>query len=500
MRFTLFVRLMLVIAFIATLAAPVMASQNEQLVAPILVVNTSFLNVRTGPSANFGVLTTVVGGTELPVLGTAGDGVWYQVSTAVGIGWVNVEFTLPRGDFTNVPLVSVNAIPSSATIIQRVPSNAVNVVPVVPSEVQAEAATSESTTHNGFSGVRLGITFVNPSAAVHVAPDINSGKITTIYDGEGVYIVVGQTFAQGVGWFLIDVPGIGTGWVDSEKVSLSFARTVDQSVVVTLGSIAFGSTPGGGGNGIVLPQGTEGLVRNISPDGQFVQIQLTDGRIGWVPFSSVTARTGTPTDETPLEPLPAPAPTTNEPVITAPSVNSANLAALGQGGGGTTIVAPIPVINTPRVVVNTSFLNIRSGPGAQYTVLFTARGASEYPVLGIASDGVWFLIQTPFGQGWVNNEFVLFRGSIEVVPIIENASGVIATPVVVVGSSAQLYAAPGVNFGVLGTIAGPVEAPIVARTPEFDWVQINTSAGFGWVLTSDVTVRGDVSLIPIVGN
>ena len=72
---------------------------------PKLVVNTSFLNVRTGPGVSYPILATVVGGSELPVLGAAGDDVWYQVSTEVGAGWVNITFTLPRGDFTNVAYI-----------------------------------------------------------------------------------------------------------------------------------------------------------------------------------------------------------------------------------------------------------------------------------------------------------------------------------------------------------------------------------------------------------
>ncbi|MBC7870682.1 MAG: SH3 domain-containing protein, partial [Chitinophagaceae bacterium] len=83
--------------------------QQTRFVAPILVANTSFLNVRSGPGVQFTVTVTVVGGTELPVLGVASDLTWYQISTIVGPGWVNVQYTLPRGDFSNVPFVSVDS-------------------------------------------------------------------------------------------------------------------------------------------------------------------------------------------------------------------------------------------------------------------------------------------------------------------------------------------------------------------------------------------------------
>src|SRR5690606_31959334 len=84
-------------------AAPM---QQAQFVAPRLVVNSSFLNIRTGPGVQYTVLLTVVGGSELPVLARASDNVWFQVSTVIGVGWVNVQYTVPRGSFDNVPVVS----------------------------------------------------------------------------------------------------------------------------------------------------------------------------------------------------------------------------------------------------------------------------------------------------------------------------------------------------------------------------------------------------------
>jgi uncharacterized protein YraI len=128
-------------------------------------------------------------------------------------------------------------------------------------------------------------------------------------------------------------------------------------------------------------------------------------------------------------------------------------------------------------------------------------GGIELPVLGLASDGVWFLVAGSFGQGWVNSDFVLFRGAIQNVPIIplSSVSGVLAAPTALVSGAITLYAAPGNNFGVIGTLSGPVEVAVVARTADFSWVQLNTSLGFGWVPASQVSIRGDATLIPIIG-
>lgn len=373
MRRILLITTLLVL--LVPLAGPVLADGDNQAVfaRPVLVVNTGFLNVRSGPSAQFAAVATVPGGTELGVLGTAGDGVWYQVALPNGqAGWVNVEFTIPRGDFTNVPLVGS----SSVQVIPNVPSTG-NAVPVVPPNLARS------------------VVVVNTSALnVRTGPGARFATVFTAAGGTE-FPVLGVT--PDLLWYFVETPA-GPGWVASEFV-------------------LFRGDP------------------------------------------EVT------------------------PIISYESIPEGELA-----------------IQTPVVVVNTSFLNVRSGPGAQFTQVTTVRGGTELPVLGLASDGVWFLVRTPAGDGWVNNEFVLFRGTFEVVPIIElsEAGGVIQTPVALIGNSAQLYAAPGTNFGLLGSVVGPVEAPIVARTSDFDWVQINTSVGFGWVLASDVLIRGDVNLIPIV--
>jgi len=379
---------MLLILSTLLVASNVHAEIAQQAVfqRPILVVNTSFLNVRTGPSAEFAVLATVAGGTELSVVGTAGDEVWYQAVLPNGqVGWVNVGFTIPRGDFTNVPLVSVSvgnvaSVTPQGNVPVVVPSaGGVSVAPVIPADV-ARA-----------------VVIVNTSALnVRVGP--------------------GPQFRQ-----LFTAAG-----------------------------------------------GTEFPVLGITSDGLWYGVQTSSGR-GFVSSEFVLFR------------------------------GDANTVPIIEYS---TVPQNQRTIETPIVVINTSFLNVRSGPGAQFTQVFTARGGAEFPVLGLASDGIWYLVQTPVGQGWVNNEFVLFRGTAEVVPIIElsNAGGTLATPTASIGSSVQLYAAPGVNFGLLGSVVGPVEAPIVARTPDFDWVQINTSVGFGWVLADQVIIRGDANLIPIVNN
>lgn len=492
-------------------AAPV---EQAQFVAPRLVVNSSFLNVRSGPGIQYPVLLTVVGGSELPVLARAADNVWFQVSTVIGVGWVNVQYTVPRGSFDNVPIVSQTQI-LTTTIL---PSTAVTLgLPagqgggfaapvVVASTTTAFPSTAPIT--GGRVVVDLGegrVTTVNPGerfrATINVEavnlrtqPEDGSPTLGTLFrDPTNDYSILGESKDKnGTPWIAIEVAELGVGWVEAAKTTFRLSR-VSGTVVVLRTTTALTDAPNGSGDNLpVLSEGQEGFLVNISRDSLFVQIQLGDGTTGWVPFSNVVTRTGTPSDMVDTALLPA-ASTPTTAVGAVPVAPGAVVVIPGI------VTAPTFGLDTPHVVINTSFLNIRSGPGAQYTTVTTISGGAELRVLGMAEDRVWYLVEGAFGRGWVNSEFTLFRGSIDAVPIIHDAIGLTSVPTAVVSAGIVLYAAPGTNFGAIGALPNSIEVPVVARTADGLWVQINTSLGFGWVPADQIAIRGDATLIPIVG-
>lgn len=490
------------------IAAP---EEQAQFIAPRLVVNSSFLNIRSGPGIQYPVLLTVVGGTELPVIARSSDNVWFQVSTVIGVGWVNVQYTVPRGSFDNVPVVSQNQIFASSVL----PSTAITLglpdgqgggfaAPVIIGSTTSFPSTTPVT--GGRVVVDLGegrVTTVNPGerfrATINVEavnlrtqPQDGAPTLGTLFrDETNDYSILGEAKDKnGTPWVAIEVAELGVGWVEAPKVLFRLSR-VAGTVVVLRTTTALTDAPNGSGDNLpVLSEGREGFLVNISRDSNFVQIQLGDGTTGWVPFSSVVTRTGTPSDMVDPDLLPS----MSTPISVVPA-------------GTTTGIGVIPVVvappsfglDTPHIIINTSFLNIRSGPGAQYTIVSTISGGAELRVLGIAKDRVWYLVEGGFGRGWVNSEFTLFRGSIDSVPVIHDAIGVTSVPTASVAAGVVLYAAPGTNFGAIGALPNTIEVPIVARTADFNWVQINTSLGFGWVPANQVIVRGDASLIPIVG-
>lgn len=461
--------------------------QQAQFALPIFVVNTPFLNVRTGPGVQYTVLAVARGGTELPVLGVARDRVWYLVSTAVGNGWINAEFALPRGDFRNVPLIDTSDIEAPATV--QSPPAVLGLPPdpgqgggvVVPGQGGAVAPGQDPNRIRA----RLLVSAVN----LRVSPDPEAAFIDILFRDEGTdYAIVGQaTDDDGVQWLAIVVPDVGTGWVEAAKTRPSLNAAFGTVLTIIADSVALSPQPGNPlENQVVLSGGDEVYLRGLLEDGRVV-VETINGVIGTIPFESQTTRTGTPTDS--LAPRSGQAPSAS-PVVVQPGV-----------------VAPVvqvppgqPALQLPVAIVNTPRLNIRSGPGAQFTVVATVDGGTQFPVIGFAPDEVWWLVSGNFGEGWVNEEFVLFRGDLSNVPLVRDTvvNATIARPIAVVSTAIPLLAAPRSGSTVLGTVVGPLELPVVARTPDFNWVQLETSLGFGWVQASQVTLRGDGSLIPIV--
>lgn len=402
-KLSMLLAFVLLLAFGSTIAAN---DQEQQLVfeQPILIANTSFLNVRTGPSADFTVLVTVVGGTELPVLGLAEDRVWYLVATDGGPGWVNVSFTIPRGNFSNVPFVQ----PGEAIVILD-PALLGAGGGALPSTTPIDQAnflpTSSASTGRSITGVSL------VGKDLHAAPSYESIIISRSVpnDPNTIYPLLGATDdGNGNLFYNVNIPGIGNGWMDNVDLRLLECGT-DEVVVITQETpINFDGIANR--EPFLLPIDTEGYkVGYGGPNNLSIRFEMMDGTIGIVDSNAVSSRPDTVVSLCDI--------------IPSPVANT-----LGQGGGaaitvpgvstGAAIAVPQGIGN--HVIVNTAFLNIRSGPSADFSILATVNGGAELALIGRAPDNVWYLIEGEFGQGWINNQFVIFRGNFATVPVIRD--------------------------------------------------------------------------------
>ncbi len=466
---SLFVVLIGTLAFGSTVAAAE-AEQRAEFVNPIMLVNTSFLNIRTGPSAQYTVLVTVVGGTELPVLGVARDLVWYQVSTTVGVGWVNSEFTIPRGNFSDV-LFAEAPVPVGLAAPDMV-------------DGQGQGSMGESPRGVTFGGVRDWGVSVKTTHPARSAPTGIANAVGTAVEGDVIYTILEAQANDGMLWYRVNIPGIGSAWLEGEKSQLR-PFGCEFSVARLENTVRPGVGPDGTGtlNGeLELRAGTEAYLVDSAEDEY--KIELIDGNTGWIVFSNASVRR----------------PGSLESEYCSNFVPGTGSMEDGTGSGSMQVDPPnTPRLLLPTVIINTGFLNIRSGPGAQFLPVTTLPGGAELTVIGFAPDGVWYLVEGEFGQGWLNSEFVLFRGNGANVPIVEDFGDVqLARPVAQITNALTLYVAPDTTLGVVGALSGPLELDIVARTDDFDWVQLETDLGFGWVLADQVVLTGDLTLIPVV--
>ncbi len=453
-------------------ATEIDTEQQAQFTAPILVANTSFLNVRTGPNAGYSVLVTVVGGTELPVLGVFADRVWYQVSTIVGVGWVNVQFTLPRGDFSNVPFAEapevLNTDLSTTSILDQM-------------------AQDDATSMASFSGGREWGVSVRISHPFRTGSTMNSGSPGTILENPDIiYAIIEAANMDGSIWYRIDDPTFGLGWVEADKVQFRpFACGDSISAVVFNAPVRPTIGPDGSGTldgNVSVDGGSEAYL--IDAIGQQYKVELRDGSTGWVP-SSTTAVRGN--------------------IFSSYCENGGGVAVAGSTTDNMTnnngVTSTQPRLVGPRAVINTGFLNLRSGPGAQYSIVTTLAGGTEVQLIGVAPDGVWYLAEGTFGRAWLNSEFTLLRGDGRNLPIIRDFVGsTISVPMANITNAVTLYATPNAGGNVIGAVSGPIQVNVVARTADFNWLQVSTAIGFGWVQASQVTLAGDSNLIPIVNG
>ena len=154
------------------------------------------------------------------------------------------------------------------------------------------------------------------------------------------------------------------------------------------------------------------------------------------------------------------------------------------------------------LVVNTSWLNIRSGDGVAYTVVGRVRGGVELIVLGVNEPRSWWYIQAGEIVGWVTNEFVINRGDLSDAPVVE-AEGELLPPRFYVYADITLWGLPGESGGPLCEIAGGLEYWLVGQSSSGQSVKIeavcNGETITGWLMAEYGAIRNaGVIEIPVL--
>lgn len=146
------------------------------------VVNAFFLNVRSGPSAGFGVVGRLSRGEAVSLVGRVLDNSWVEIVTGAGVrGWVNASYVTPNILLSSLP-ISGNATG----------------VPTQPPPPNASPT---------------GVATANLN--VRALPGLYGAIIGRVGQGQSVSMLGRDLYGA---WILIQAPGGFTGWVSATYI------------------------------------------------------------------------------------------------------------------------------------------------------------------------------------------------------------------------------------------------------------------------------------------
>ena len=324
-----------------------------------LVVNTAFLNIRSGPGVSYPVIATASGGDTFPVTMISRNGGWYQVDTSAGSGWVNVSYTLPRGYFAQIRVKECHDQRRSGTN------------PLWRAACRGQHSISQCAHGTGFwlsghdnreGGTELLVTAINrDSGWYQVETAVGSGWLNPRYT------VTRGNFASVRAMRAPVAPPVSAG--QPHLVVNTAYQNVRSGPGLEYGAIT------------TVPGGTELPVTGIAPGGVWYRVETLAGS-GWANVS-----------------------------LTAPR---GNFTQVPQAH-----VNPATATSSSRVVINTAFLNVRRGPGLQYDIIRNLPGGTTLPVLGITRNGSWFQVQTDLEPAGCAATMSSSAGIIGTVPIVD---------------------------------------------------------------------------------
>src|SRR5215207_1953360 len=103
------------------------------------------------------------------------------------------------------------------------------------------------------------------------------------------------------------------------------------------------------------------------------------------------------------------------------------------------------------MISNASRVNLRSGPGAGYTIVTILSAGQQLTLLSSNADGSWYQVQTTGGLiGWVSSRYISANVPNIPLPVSQptgNTSGVVTS------SYLNVRGGPGANFPDMGTLS-----------------------------------------------
>jgi uncharacterized protein YraI len=495
-----------IICLVMILSFGVAAAQGTNTV----VVTSGAAHVRSGPGANTTSLGVAPQGGEMQVTGRTANSTWWRVDSPYGVGWISDVVVTFRGNRDTVPVVSepvgtieppVAYIAFDSVKVYRNPNADSFILGLAPHGNTFvitgrsydgnwwQISTPLGTGYVVLDQVALrgdatntprvgdpGPSFSGPTIRANTDLPISSqpGGETTIGTlTAGSVLPTGGRTADNTWWQVAGT--FGFGWVPVNQVSLAGSAS---NITITSNATFAGPAYTGAAVGNVVIEtdrkvayaldsfdsdpmwaahlGDQGTVVARSIDGLWLEV-IFGNYTGWMHFSGITLQGS---------------------MLTIPVFDT----------------TPPPVENI--VLVATGRLNVRSGPGIEYSDLGSLPYLTRMTVTGRHPTLPWLRVESPFGTGWVRIMYIVFRGDWSAVPLVTEPIGTIEMPVHIASLNIQVYSQPDIGYPA-GEIP-PGEYTIIGRNEARTWAQLQTPSGNVWIPYESLILRGVESLIPVV--
>lgn len=150
-------------------------------------------------------------------------------------------------------------------------------------------------------------------------------------------------------------------------------------------------------------------------------------------------------------------------------------------------------------VVNTSALNVRSGPGIAFGVVAVLSSGQSVQLIGRTADSSWAQVRLYNGvTGWVNASYLQSNVAISSLPVIGTSTPA-AVAVVATGALNVRYG-PGTQYGILAVVYQGYTLALIGRNHNGSWAQVRfTNGATGWVNASLIQANVPISSLPVTG-
>ncbi|MCA9942070.1 MAG: SH3 domain-containing protein [Ardenticatenaceae bacterium] len=442
------------------------------------VVKTGALNVRSGPSVAYGVVTVVNQGNVLTLLGRTADSTWAYVQTASShIGWVNAS-----SDYIT-PSVAINTLPV-VTPTTTTPTATTTAVPTGTSTPTSTPTTTPAPTATAVPVTGAAATVVTGALNVRSGPGISYGSVAVVNQGTVVSLLGRNSNSS---WAKIRLANGTEGWVNASStyitpnvaisslpVLTATAPGVTASALVATGALNVRSGPGVTYSVLtVASQGQTVALLGRNANSSWAKIRAANGTEGWVNASLITPNVS-------ISSLPlADSPAAPEP--------------------------PVPV--APGAV-----LSLRSGPGFSYPVTGSVYQGLQVTAIGRNANNTWLKVRLSDGQeGWIGAQYVQLSIPVGNLPVLDGTAGSTTPPAgttptppattywaTVNTGAANVRSGPGIGYGIVTVVTQGQYVSLLARNSVSSWAKVQLTNGtVGWINASLLNANIAINSLPV---